>query len=164
MTTVHERLEFDMPAPCVVVFDAFHFHCWRAKWDSLVSDTEVVGGEPCPYVGAITVNTGRGVLRPLRMTTQFVSFERPRVAAAKMIGASFPFQRWAAGMQHKPIGADNSLLIYTYSYEIGDSHFRRLLTPLVKWVFARQTRIRFARLREFLVLHTNDVQRWQQAN
>ena len=32
---VHERFEFEMPASCEVVFDAFHFHRWRCEWDSL---------------------------------------------------------------------------------------------------------------------------------
>ena len=59
----HRRFEFDMPAPSDVVFDAFHYHVWRARWDSLVSDTRVVGGAPCPFVGAETENAGGGLLR-----------------------------------------------------------------------------------------------------
>lgn len=35
----HRRFEFDMPAPADVVFDAFHFHVWRARWDSLVGSS-----------------------------------------------------------------------------------------------------------------------------
>lgn len=45
----HRRFEFDMPAPAEVVFDAFHFRHWRLKWDSLVRDTRVRGGAPCPF-------------------------------------------------------------------------------------------------------------------
>jgi len=41
---VHDRFEFDMPAPAEVVFDAFHYHHWRGRWDSLVN----AGGlHPC---------------------------------------------------------------------------------------------------------------------
>src|SRR5262245_17402963 len=94
------RLEFPMPATAEVVFDAFHYHEWRRRWDSLVSATHVEGDAPCPFVGAVSENTGRGFLRGLSMRTRFVSFDRPRVAAASMLGRSFPFARWAASMRH----------------------------------------------------------------
>lgn len=57
------QLEFPMPASDEVVFDAFHYHYWRCRWDSLVSATHVLGGAPHPFVGAITENTGAGALR-----------------------------------------------------------------------------------------------------
>src|SRR4051794_39904718 len=98
--TVHGKLEFDMPASSEVVFDAFHFHCWRPRWDSLVKNTEVEGGAACPSVGAVSVNGGGGWLGLLSMRTIFVAFERPRLAAAAMRGRSFPFARWAASMRH----------------------------------------------------------------
>lgn len=82
----HKKLQFPMPASEAVVFDAFHYHLWRARWDSLVSATHVLGGAPCPFIGAVTENTGAGALRGLSMRTQFVSYDRPRVAAAAMIG------------------------------------------------------------------------------
>lgn len=79
-----------------MVFDAFHYHRWRAQWDSLVGLTRVEGGAPCPFVGAVTENTGAGWLRALSMRTRFVSFDRPRLAAAFMLAPSWPFVRWAA--------------------------------------------------------------------
>ena len=114
----HRRLEFPMPASEAVVFDAFHFHRWRRRWDSLVSATHVLGGADSPFVGAVTENTGAGALRGLSMRTQFVSYDRPRVAAAMMLGRSFPFTRWAASMRHRASGAQQSVLIYTYSFEV----------------------------------------------
>ena len=123
----HRRFEFDMPATEGVVFDAFHYHRWRLRWDSLVRATSVQGDAPCPYVGAVTDSAGAGALRQLSMKTRFVSFERPRVAAAMMIGRSFPVQRWAASMQPRPNGAGRSLLIYTYTFDVGPRSFRWLL-------------------------------------
>ena len=46
--TVHGKLEFEMPASAEVVFDAFHYHRWRSRWDSLVKTTDVQGGAPVP--------------------------------------------------------------------------------------------------------------------
>jgi len=150
-----------MPADAAVVFDAFHFHHWRVQWDSLVSATHVLGGAPCPFVGAITENTARGWLRGLAMRTRFVSFDRPHVAAATMIGHSFPFERWAASMRHRPLGAGASVLIYTYSLQVRPRPLCWLLEPVVDWIFAQQTRRRFGRLRSFLLEHAAAVKDWQ---
>jgi hypothetical protein len=160
----HRKLEFAMPANEAVVFDAFHYHLWRARWDSLVSATHVLGGAPCPFVGAVTENTGAGALRGLSMRTKFVSYDRPRVAAASMIGQSFPFTKWAASMRHRCIGPQRSVLIYTYSFEAGPAWLRWLLTPVVDGIFIWQTRRRFARLQDFLAQHAAEVERWQQDN
>lgn len=158
----HEKLEFPMPASEAVVFDAFHYHHWRARWDSLVSDTRVQGGAECPWVGAITENTGAGLLQALSMRTQFVSYDRPRLAAATMLGRSFPFEKWAASMRHVPAGPGRSVLVYTYTFEVGPVWLRWLLQPVVGFVFSRQTRRRFARLRDFLAQNAAEVERWQQ--
>lgn len=158
----HHRFEFAMPANEAIVFDAFHYHHWRQRWDSLVSATRVVGDAPCPFVGAVTENAGAGVLRSLSMRTQFVSYERPRLAAATMLGRSFPFTRWAASMQHRAMAPHRSLLIYTYNFEVGPSALRWVMEPIVKGIFHWQTRRRFHRLRDFLALHADDVALWQQ--
>lgn len=158
---MHERLTFDMPAACTVVFDVFHYHHWRARWDSLVDKTQVVGGAPCPFVGAVTENVGGGLLRGLSMRTRFVAYDRPRIAAAAMIGRSFPFTRWAASMQHRAIDTQRSVMIYTYSLEAGPAGFRWCIEPVVKLVFGWQTRRRFARMRHFLAAHAHEVDHWQ---
>jgi len=157
----HQRIEFPMPCSEVIVFDAFHHHRWRMRWDSLVSATHVVGGAPCPFVGAVTENVGAGALRGLSMRTQFVSYDPPRVAAAAMLGRSFPFTRWAASMRHRATGPNESLLIYTYSFQVGPTVLRWFLEPIVKWIFDWQTRRRFERLQSFLKLHADDVALWQ---
>jgi hypothetical protein len=158
---VHERFEFDMPAAADVVFDVFHFHEWRCRWDSLVDATHVVGGGACPYAGAVTENAGGGLLRNLSMRTQFVSFDRPRVAAAAMLGRSFPFERWAASMRHRPLDSKRSVMVYTYSFQAGPRRLRWLVEPLVKWVFDWQTRRRFVRMARFLANHRSEVEQWQ---
>jgi hypothetical protein len=160
---VHDRFEFDMPAPAEVVFDAFHYHHWRGRWDSLVNATHVIGGAPCPYVGAMTENSGGGFLRGLSMRTQFISFDRPRVAAAAMRGHSFPFLRWAASMRHRPTAPGRSLMVYTYSFEAGPPGLRWLVEPFTKLVFDWQTRKRFARMRTFLEQYADEVAVWQRA-
>lgn len=158
----HRSFAFPMPAPAAVVFDAFHYHQWRHRWDSLVSATVVEGGAPCPHVGAVTQNAGGGWMRNLSMRTQFVAYDRPRLAAASMVGKSFPFTRWAASMRHKDLGNGQSVLLYTYTFEVGPRCIAWIIRPFVERVFDYQTRKRFERLRTYLTNHAQEITRWQQ--
>jgi hypothetical protein len=161
--TVHERFEFHMPASCEVVFDVFHYHEWRQRWDSLVRATHVLNGAPCPYVGALSSNAGGGLLSGLSMHTRFISYVRPQLAAAKMEGRSFPFARWAASMRHRPLSDGESVMIYTYSFDVAPPWLRWAFEPVVKLVFDWQTRKRFGRMQRFLRVHADEVQRWQRS-
>lgn len=158
---VHDRFEFVMPAPADVAFDAFHYHYWRSRWDSLVSATHVIGGHSCPYVGAVTQNAGSGWMRPLSMQTQFLSFDRPKVAATTMIGKSFPFSRWAASLNHREIDEDSSMLIYTYTFSAGPRLLAFVVEPIIKLIFDWQTRHRFLRMQAFLAIHRSAIAEWQ---
>jgi hypothetical protein len=160
----HERLEFAMPASCAVTFDAFHYHQWRLRWDSLVEHTEVEGGGPCPYKGAVTRSRGRGLMGSLVMRTEFISYQRPRLAAARMIGVAFPFTRWAASMRHEPAAGGQSAIIYTYTIETGPPLLRWLMEPIVQRIFRHQTHRRFARMRAFLATSAGDIEAWQRTH
>lgn len=157
----HGTFEFQMPAPSAVVFDAFHYHAWRLRWDSLVKNTRVEGGAPCPSVGAVTVSGGKGWMQSLSMHTRFVSYSPPLLAAATMVGTAFPFSRWAASMRHRDSGEGRSILLYTYTLEAGPGFLMRCIEPLIDAVFRYQTRKRFARLQSFLAQHAADVEQWQ---
>lgn len=153
----HRRFEFAMPAPSAVVFDAFHDWRWRMRWDSLVARSSVQGGGTQPHVGAVTENAGAGMLSALSMRTRFVSYERGRVAAAAMEGTAFPFTSWAASMRHRDVAGGGSVLIYTYTFEVGPRGLAWLMEPPVRWMFDRQTVRRFARLQRFLEHHAAEV-------
>lgn len=159
----HRRFEFEMPASAEVVFDTFHYHQWRARWDTLVDATHVIGDAPCPFVGAVTENSGGGMLRGLSMRTQFVSYDRPRIAAASMLGSSFPFTKWAASMQHDAIDDQRSVMVYTYTFHAGPAVIGWLIEPVVKLIFDWQTRRRFACMRAFLASNANEIVQWQSA-
>jgi hypothetical protein len=159
----HRKLEFPMPVPARVVFDAFHYHQWRVHWDSLVSQTRVTDGSPCPSVGAVSENTGGGLLRTLSMTTRFVTYNPPRLAAATMVGTSFPFSQWAASMRHVDLDDDRSMLIYTYTFAVAPAALAWLLEPVVDRVFLNATEKRFKRLRAFLDTRGREVQVWQES-
>lgn len=152
----HGQLRFVMPAGCEVVFDAFHHHELRARWDSLVRHPVLENGAEWPSVGAVTYNPGSGWLRGLSMRTRFVSYQRPALAAAHMVGTSFPFSAWAASLRHRPLPGGQSELIYTYNIRA-----RGWLGWAVHAVFRRETRRRFVRMQTWLGGHADEVRAWQ---
>lgn len=155
------RFEFEMPANTAVTFDAFHYTVWRNQWDRLVGRTEVQDGAPCPFLNATTSNRGSGLLSLLSMETTFISFDRPKVAAATMNGKSFPFSRWVASMQHKALPDGHSVLIYIYSFDVWPQALSWLFQPLVANIFNYQTRRRFKNMQAFLKIHASQIENWQ---
>lgn len=156
----HGRMVFIMNAPCEAVFDAFHHEQLRSRWDSLVKHPRLESGGQWPYAGAITFNPGSGWTAGLSMRTQFVSFQRPKLAAARMLGQSFPFRHWAASIKHEPIDQTRSHLIYTYNLKAS-----WWLWGWASWavhlIFRHETRRRFKRMGNFLDARLPEVLEWQ---
>ncbi|MGH8847785.1 MAG: hypothetical protein ACREXQ_11190 [Polaromonas sp.] len=149
-----------MNAPCEAVFDAFHHHELRSRWDSLVKHPVLENGDEWPSVGAVTRNPGSGWMRVLSMRTQFVSCQRPTLAAAHMVGSSFPFSLWAASLKHRPLAGNQSELIYTYNIKA-----RWWLRGWAEWavhrVFRYETARRFRRMQKYLDGNLAEVTDWQ---
>ncbi len=101
------------------------------------------------------------MLRALSMTTRFVAYEPPLLAAATMVGRSFPFSRWAASMRHLELDAQRSMLVYTYTFTVAPGAGAWFLDPVVDRLFLRATCKRFGRLQVFLAAHGGDVRQWQ---
>ena len=156
----HGRLTYTMNAPCSAVFDAFHHHELRQRWDSLVKHPVLENGNEWPSVGAITYNPGSGWKRLLSMRTEFVSFERPKLAAARMVGSYFPFQCWAASIKHRPLPNSQSQLIYVYNLQAS-----WWLSGWAGWavhlVFRFETKRRFLKMQAYLQNHAIEIVQWQ---
>lgn len=156
----HGSLSFIMNAPCEVVFDAFHHHELRSRWDSLVKHPVLENGDEWPSAGAITFNPGSGWMQLLSMRTQFVSFQRPALAAAHMVGSSFPFSVWAASLKHKPLAGQQSQLTYIYNIK-ACWWLRGWAEGVVHQVFRYETARRFKRMQQYLDGHLEEVVAWQ---
>jgi hypothetical protein len=139
-----------MPAPSAQAFEAFFNHHVRLTWDTLLKVNYVEGGGSHPYVGAISTNKGRGWKTGLMMRTRFLSYDPPRQASAEMIEPAGPFGLWAASMRFRDREDGGCELIYTYSIKLRPAWIGKLLDPLAGKLFARETRLRFAAMAEYL--------------
>lgn len=143
-----------MPAPAEVVFDAFHDHRQRLRWDTLLSEAYVEGGATHPSIGSISVNRGRGLQRCFVLRTRFVNVDPPRRAAAVLIGPSGLFRHWAATLQHRDLDAGYSELLYSFDLSLRPRWLGRWMDTLVARLFERATRRRFAALASYLQART----------
>lgn len=139
-----------MPARNADAFEAFFNHHVRLTWDTLLSVNYVEGGSSHPFVGAISVNRGKGWKKGFVMRTRFLSYNPPRQASAEMVEPTGPFALWAASMRFKDRDDGCSDLIYTYSVRLRPRWVGALLDWLAGLLFAWETRRRFAAMAKYL--------------
>src|SRR5690349_7678145 len=104
-----------MPASAAEAFEAFFNHRKRLQWDTLLKVAYVESGGDHPSKGVITVNEGRGWTSLFSMRTEFLHYDPPRRASAKMVTPTGPFALWAASMHHKDLAPGSSEIVYAYS-------------------------------------------------
>lgn len=144
-----------LPATCEAAFDLTHDYARRLDWDTLLSAAYLEGGATAAACGAMATCVGHGWLSRFALTTIYVSFNRPRVAAVKMVrgptGELPPFfATWAASIRHEPGTRDGeSTITYTYNFTSRPRWLAWLIEPVMAWFFARETRQRLAAMREY---------------
>lgn len=135
------RVEVD--APPEAVFDLVHDYGRRLEWDTLLSDARILGGAPCAGKGVRTLCTGRGLARFVAMETEYVSFERGRVAAVRLLNRPPLFERFAASIRHRGLPGGRSEVTYVYSFRAQPRWLERIVGGLLH----RETRRRLEALR-----------------
>ncbi|HZN36474.1 MAG TPA: SRPBCC family protein [Pirellulaceae bacterium] len=141
----HGEVSQTIPASCEEVFDLLHDYERRLEWDSLLSEARLTGGHTRAGLGATSVCVGRRSLGGVALETEYVAFERPRLAAVKMINRPPLFASWAASIKHEP-AAGGSRVAYTWTFTARPRWLAWLLEPILNRVFRRETRRRLAAL------------------
>ena len=138
-----------IPAPAVEVFDLLHDYTRRLEWDTLLQKAYLEDDFPEACKGAISVCQGRAILGGFALRTEYVSFERGKVAAVKMLNQPPFFDTFAASIRHADIDDNESEIIYKVNFTARPKFLRWILHPLMKAVFAWETRKRLISLKKF---------------
>ena len=93
---------------------------------------------------------GRRSLGGIDLKTIYVTFERPSVAAVKMVNAPPLFRSWAASIHHKDVSAGASRVTYKFHFTTKPQWLSFVLDPLVERIFVWETRRRLAALSAYL--------------
>lgn len=138
-----------IPASAVAVFDLLHDYERRLEWDTLLQKAYLEKGFPRSCKGAVSVCQGKNYLGGFALRTEYVSFERGKVAAVKMLNQPPFFDTFAASIRHRDTGENQSEILYKVSFTARPKFLRRILHPAMKAVFVWETRRRLRSLKEF---------------
>ena len=139
-----------VPASSRIAFNLIHDYARRLEWDTLLQEAYLEGGLDGACRGAVAVCRGKGVLRFFTLRTEYVSFERGRVAAVKMLNRPPLFESFAASIRHRDMGDGRSEIIYKLNFEARPRWLSGFLHPPMRALFLWEIRKRFKALREFL--------------
>jgi hypothetical protein len=145
----HGEISGILPASCETVFDLFHDYDRRLEWDTLLQAAYLENAATAGK-GVTSVCVGRRALGGIAIRTVYVSFQRPKLAAVKMINAPAFFGTWAASIHHEEISPSESRMTYTYNFQAKPRFLAPILEPIMKAVFAWETRKRLRALRSYL--------------
>lgn len=138
-----------IPALSSAVFDLLHDYERRLEWDTLLRAAYLDDGHTAACKGATSVCVGRWSLGSIALKTVYVTFERPTVAAVRMVNRPPFFETWAASIRHADLPAGESRITYTFHFTTRPAWLRFVLDPVMSRVFAWETRRRLRALRDY---------------
>jgi ribosome-associated toxin RatA of RatAB toxin-antitoxin module len=138
-----------IPATAAEVFDLLHDYHRRLEWDTLLRKAYLEDDFPAACKGAVSVCQGRALLGGFALRTEYVSFERGKVAAVKLLNQPPFFETFAASIRHRDTGENESEIVYKVNFTAKPKILRWILHPVMNAVFAWETRKRLASLKNF---------------
>lgn len=138
-----------IPASAADVFAIVHDYKRRLEWDTLLSEAYLEPEFSEAMRGAVSVCRGKMILGGFSLRTQYVSFEKGKVAAVKLLDQPPFFESFAASIRHFEINENNSEIIYKVNFTAKPKFLRWFLHPLLRVIFAWETRKRLKALKVF---------------
>jgi len=133
-----------------VVFDLIHDYPGRLDWDPFLRSAVLLNGSLKADHGVTSRCAAKYSAGGMSMDTVYVSFDRPHVAAVRMIRGPWCFKNFAATIRHTEVSANRSTVTYIVNFTVTPSWLRFLLTPVINWIFVRETRARLVALKHFI--------------
>lgn len=135
----------DIAASPAELFELTQDYVRRLEWDPFLRSAELVGGASHPGVGVrawCVAKSGLG------METEYVSFHPPRVTAVKMTRGPRLIASFAGSWRFDEVAPGVTRVSFRYCLQARPRWLAWLLTPVLGWVFARDTRRRLAALKD----------------
>ena len=136
------------------VFELLHDYKRRLEWDTLLQEAYLEPEFEESRKGAISVCRGKAMVGGFAVRTQYVSFEKGKVAAVRMLNQPPFFETFAASIRHFQIDDTHSEVIYKVNFSAKPRRLRPLLDPLMRAVFIWETRKRLRSLKKFFETKT----------
>ena len=138
-----------IPASAEAVFALVHDYRRRLEWDTLLREAYLEPAFDEAKKGAISVCRGKLILGGFALRTQYISFEKGKVAAVKLLNQPPFFDSFAASIRHLIIDANHSEVIYKVNFTVKPRLLRLILNPLMRYILKWETRKRLKALKKF---------------
>ncbi len=152
----HGRVSDVIPAPAEEVFRLLHDYDRRLEWDTLLQAAFLLDGCKQADVGARSVCKGKSRLGGIALTTEYISFRPPNLAAVRMINRPPFFETFAATIRHAAQSDGSSTIEYNYNFTSRPRWLRFVLHPIMNLAFKFETRKRLAALRRHFAIRRSD--------
>src|SRR5215216_1249137 len=136
----------DIRADANALFDLTQDYERRLDWDPFLKEARLVGGATAAAVGVrswCVARTGLG------METEYVSFQRPQVAAVKMTRGPALFGSFAGSWRFKTVALGTTRVVFRYHVTARPTWLRGVLDPIFCLVFERDVVQRLQALKRF---------------
>jgi hypothetical protein len=154
----HGEFNEIIPASSAAVFELLHDYDRRLEWDTLLQAAYLTNGFTRAEKGAVSTCVGRATLGSLALTTEYVSYDPPRLAAVKMLRGPWLFASWAAAIRHEDLPGEQSRVTYTWQFQVRPRIIAGLLGPVVNQIFYWETRKRLRALKtHFTIAHQSSA-------
>jgi ribosome-associated toxin RatA of RatAB toxin-antitoxin module len=131
-------------APPQPLFDLAQDYRLRLKWDPFLRDVRFLDGAREAAVGVrVWVKAWTG----LTMVVEYVGLNRPEVVAMKMVRGPAFLRQFAGSWRFRPRPGGSTEVTFRYVFETRWRWLRRLLDPIVGWVFGMDVRKRLRGLK-----------------
>jgi hypothetical protein len=138
-----------IPANNFAVFDLIHNYKRRLEWDTLLQKAYLEPEFEIAAKDAISVCKGKWILGGFALRTQYITFEKGRVAAIKMLNQPPFFDTFAASIRHFPIDENTSEVVYHVNFTAKPKFLQPVLHPIMKAVLTWETKKRLRALKRF---------------
>lgn len=140
----------EIGASCEAVFDLIHDYERRLEWDLMLSEARLLAGASEAGVGVRSLCVGTWKSAYLTIETEYVRFERGRVAAVKLTNRPPLFTSFAATIKHEPTGECRSRTTYIYSFRARPKLLAPLLERVMHLMISREVRLRLQSLQKLI--------------
>ena len=144
----HEET-IEIAAAPELVFDVIHDYKRRLEWDPFLKEARLLDRETA-CVGATCRCIAKNSFGGLVMDAVYVSFDRPNVAAVKMVKGPLILKSFAATLRQERIGENRTRVTYRYNFETRPALLKPLLNIVCSRFFASEVRNRLKHLKGFL--------------
>ncbi|HEV8660141.1 MAG TPA: SRPBCC family protein [Thermoanaerobaculia bacterium] len=131
------------------VFDLIHDYDRRLEWDPFLKEARLLGTSQAG-VGAVCRCVARNGFGGLAMEAVYVSFDRPDVAAVKMVKGPWILRSFAATLKQERIEGNRTRVTYRYNFETQPAWLSGIFDLICRWMFSSEVRNRLRHLKLFL--------------